>query len=81
MSATPGKIEIQDVQEIAGEKVFILRFLQGRSPDWVGRPFFAAYDPKATWFDHLRPAFGQEKFFFTDEFNAMVEGRWPATKH
>ena len=81
MSATPGKIEIQDVQEIAGEKVFILRFLQGRSPDWVGRPFFAAYDPKATWFDHLRPAFGQEKFFFTDEFNAMVEGRWPATRH
>ena len=81
MSATPGKVEIQDVQEIAGEKVFILRFLQGRSPDWVGRPFFAAYDPKATWFDHLRPAFGQEKFFFTDEFNAMVEGRWPATKH
>ena len=81
MSATPGKIEIQDVQEIAGEKVFILRFLQGRNPDWVGRPFYAAYDPKATWFDHLKPAFGQEKFFFTDEFNAMVEGRWPATRH
>jgi len=81
MSATPGKVEIQDVQEIAGEKVFVLRFLQGRSPDWVGRPFFAAYDPEVTWFDGLRPAFGQEKFFFTDEFNAMVEGRWPATKH
>ena len=46
MSATPGKIEIQDVQEIAGEKVFILRFLQGRNPDWVGRPFYAAYDPR-----------------------------------
>ncbi len=81
MSATPGKVEVQDVQEIAGEKVFILRFLQGRNPDWVGRPFFAAYDPEATWFDQLRPAFGQEKFFFTDEFNAMVEGKWPTTKH
>lgn len=81
MSATPGKVEIQDVQDIAGEKVFILRFLQGRNPDWVGRPFFAAYDPKATWLDQLRPAFGQEKFFFTDEINAMAEGRCVATRH
>ncbi len=81
MSATPGKVEVQDVQEIAGEKVFILRFLQGRSPDWVGRPFFAAYDPEATWYDELRPAFGQEKFFYTDDFNAMVQGRWPTTRH
>ena len=81
MSATPGKVEVQDVQEIAGEKVFILRFLQGRNPDWVSRPFYAAYDPEATWFDQLRPAFGQEKFFYTDDFNAMVQGRWPTTKH
>jgi hypothetical protein len=30
----------------------------------VRRPFFAKYDPDATWLDHLKPAFGRKKFFF-----------------
>ncbi|MGD9861441.1 MAG: KamA family radical SAM protein [Marinobacterium sp.] len=66
MSATPGKVEIQGVTEINGEKVFVLRFIQGRNPDWVQRPFFAAYDENATWLNHLKPAFGEEKFFFEE---------------
>ncbi len=67
MSATPGKIQLLGVTEVKGEKVFVLRFLQGRNPEWVARPFFAKYDPKATWFSALKPAFGEEKFFFEDE--------------
>ncbi len=66
MSAEPGKVEVQGVAEVAGEKVFVLRFIQARNPDWVQRPFFAKYDPHATWLDQLRPAFGEEKFFFED---------------
>lgn len=73
MSAGPGKVEIQGIVELHGEKVFVLRFIQGRNPDWVQRIFFAKYDPQATWFDDLVPAFGEEKFFFTDEYNAMQE--------
>lgn len=73
MSAGPGKVEIQGITELQGEKVFVLRFIQGRNPDWVQRIFFAKYDPQATWFDDLVPAFGEEKFFFTDEYNAMQE--------
>jgi L-lysine 2,3-aminomutase len=64
MSALPGKVEIQGVAEIHGERVFVLRFIQARNPDWVQRPFFARYDPHATWLDQLRPAFGEQKFFF-----------------
>lgn len=71
MSAGPGKVEIQSVMEFNGEKVFVLRFIQGRNPDWVQKTFFAKYDENATWFDDLVPAFGKEKFFFTDEYNAM----------
>lgn len=71
MSAGPGKVEIQSVMEFNGEKVFVLRFIQGRNPDWVQKTFFAKYDENATWFDDLVPAFGEEKFFFTDEYNAM----------
>lgn len=73
MSAGPGKVEIQGIMELQGEQVFVLRFIQGRNPDWVQRPFFAKYDPQAMWFDDLVPAFGEEKFFFTDEYNAMQE--------
>ena len=72
MSAGPGKVEIQSVMEFNGEKVFVLRFIQGRNPDWVQKTFFAKYDENATWFDDLVPAFGEEKFFFTDEYNAMI---------
>jgi L-lysine 2,3-aminomutase len=64
MSTTPGKVQVEGVGEINGEKVFVLRFLQGRNPDWVARPFFAKYDDKATWLSDLQPAFGEEKFFF-----------------
>jgi len=75
MSAGPGKIEIQGVTEIKGEKVFVLRFIQGRNPDWVQKPFFAKYDEKATWLEHLEPAFGEETFFFAEEYAAMQEER------
>lgn len=71
MSAGPGKVEIQGVTEIRGEKLFVLRFIQGRNPDWVQRPFFARYNPRATWLNHLEPAFGEEKFFFQDEYDAI----------
>lgn len=71
MSAGPGKVEVSGVSEINGEKVFVLRFIQARNPDWVQRPFFAKYDEEATWLDDLKPAFGEEKFFWEDEYNAM----------
>lgn len=72
MSAGPGKVEVQGVTEVRGEKVFVLRFIQGRNPDWVQRPFFAKFDPNATWLDQLQPAFGEDKFFFQDEYDAML---------
>jgi len=67
MSANPGKVQVLGVTEVRGEKVFVLRFLQGRNPDWVGRPFFAKYNETATWLNELKPAFGEARFFFQDE--------------
>ncbi|WNV84939.1 lysine 2,3-aminomutase [Umezawaea sp. Da 62-37] len=58
MSAAPGKVLLDGVSTIAGERVFSLRMLQARDPQQVGCQFFAAYDPKAEWFDDLRPALG-----------------------
>lgn len=72
MSANPGKVAVEGITEINGEKVFVLNFLQARNSDWVKRPFFAKFDAEATWLDRLEPAFGQEKFFFQDEFDTML---------
>lgn len=71
MSANPGKIQVLGVAEVGGEKVFVMRFLQGRNPDWVQRPFFAKFDETACWIDELKPAFGEEKFFFEDELEQL----------
>lgn len=73
MSAYPGKVVVRGVREIQGEKIFILNFLQCRNPELVGIPFFAKYDPEATWLDQLKPAFGAEKFFFEKD-NLLGEG-------
>jgi L-lysine 2,3-aminomutase len=67
MSAFPGKILVDGVTEIAGERVFALQLLQARDPSWVRRPFYAKFDPEASWFDELEPAFGESKFFFESE--------------
>jgi len=64
MSAFPGKVRIVGTATVAGEKVFVLEFLQARDPAWVGRPFFARYSETATWLDELEPALGEPRFFF-----------------
>jgi hypothetical protein len=66
MSATPGKVHVAGIANLNDQKVIVLRFLQGRNPDWVQAPFFAKYDKNAIWLDDLQPAF-TEKFFFEDE--------------
>ena len=74
MSATPGKVQVLGVSEAAGERVIVLRMLQGRNPDWVGRPFFARYSETASWLDELEPAFGESEFFYDRELNEMLAG-------
>ena len=67
MSCFPGKCHILGVTEIGGQRAFVLEFLQARDPDLVRRPFFAAYDPKATWFDQLKPLSASDEPFFKTE--------------
>lgn len=73
MSAGPGKIRIAGTAEVQGEKVFVLEFLQGRNPEWAGRPFFAAYNEQAQWLDDLVPAFGAREFFYEREYRKLMK--------
>lgn len=76
MSATPGKVLVDGVAEIHGEKVFVLKFLQARDPAWVNRVFFAKYDEKATWLDQLKPALGEKEWWFQPTIRAMKKQGW-----
>ncbi len=72
MSSLPGKVAIEGIAEVRGEKVFVLTLLQARNPEWCKRPFFAKYDPDISWYNELMPAFGEDKFFFQDEMNEIL---------
>jgi len=73
MSCLPGKVQILGVNKISGEKVFNVGLIQGRDPDWVAKSFFAKFDDKAKWYTDLVPAFGEEKFFFQDELDKILQ--------
>ena len=77
MSATPGKVLVSGVANVMGEDVLALQFLQARNPDWIGRTFFARYDPTATWLDDLEPAFAEAEFFFEEEQRELDVRRRP----
>jgi KamA family protein len=75
MSATPGKVVVDGVAEVAGSKVFVLRMLQARDPVLVGRPFFARYDPDAAWLTDLEPMFAPR--FPYEPAPDELPGLWP----
>jgi KamA family protein len=64
MSTLPGKVHIVGVTQNNGQSVFVLEYLQARDPTLVRSPFFAKFDPKATWFNQLEPATEADRDFF-----------------
>lgn len=76
MSATPGKVCVDGIVEVAGERAFLLHLIQARDPSLVGRPFFARFDPNATWLTDLRPLFA-DRFPFESGARSLP-GLWAA---
>jgi L-lysine 2,3-aminomutase len=75
MSATPGKVAVDGITTIAGIKVFVLRMIQARDPKLVGSPFFARFDPDATWLTDLEPVFAPR--FPYEPAPEALPGLWP----
>jgi KamA family protein len=75
MSATPGKVAVDGITTIAGLKVFVLRMIQARDPNLVGSPFFARFDPDATWLTDLEPVFAPR--FPYEPVPDELPGLWP----
>ncbi len=75
MSATPGKVCVDGVTEVAGTPVFVLRMIQARDPRLVGTPFFARFDPQATWLTDLVPAFADRFPWDPAGYQAVTDDR------
>ena len=71
MSANPGKILIDGIIEVNGEKKFVLKFLQARNPKLVNKTFLAKYNAEATWFDELE--LDTITFSYNDELSDTYE--------
>ena len=72
MSAFPGKVHVLGVQEVGGEKAFVLEYLQCRRGEPVRQPFCAKFDPEATWFDTLEPLTDRDKPFFPGSWEELT---------
>jgi KamA family protein len=73
MSAFPGKVKIVGVTRLGDQRAFILEYIQARDPDLVRRPFFAKFDPSASWYDELEPLTERDRMFFPKLAGDMVQ--------
>ena len=73
MSSIPGKILVDGTATINGNKVFVLKMIQGRDPEWANHLFFARFDPRATSLEQLEPVSGERKFFFERSLREVTE--------
>ena len=78
MSTAPGKVLLDGITTIEDQKVFVLKMIQGRDPEWANRVFFAHFDAKAISLDQLEPAFDGHEFFFERSLRRMVPITVPA---
>lgn len=74
MSTLPGKVHVLGVARVGGERAFMLEYLQARDSSLVRRPFFARFDPQATWFDQLEPlTFADARFWPSGEESELSD--------
>jgi lysine 2,3-aminomutase len=70
MTSSAGKISVMGTAEVNGEKVFALKFTEGRNMEWLDKVFLAKYDDKQHTVDLLEPLDTPE-FFFRDELRQI----------
>lgn len=63
MTSSAGKISLLGTTEINGEKVFALKFNEGRNMDWMDTVYFAKYDEKENTIEKLKPYEGDRHFY------------------
>ena len=70
MTTSAGKISILGTAIVRGEKVFALKFSEGRDMAWLDRVFLARYDRTTNNVALLQP-YDTDRFFFEDDLVAI----------
>lgn len=66
MTSSAGKVSMLGSMEVKGEKVFVLKFNEGRNMEWIDEVYLAHYDGQENTIENLRP-YGADKYFYEDE--------------
>jgi len=66
MTSSAGKISMLGTVDLHGQKLFALKFNEGRNMEWMDKVYLAYYDEKENTIANLKP-FGSDKHFFEDE--------------
>ncbi len=66
MTSSAGKVSLLGTLEVKGEKVFALKFNEGRNMEWLDEVYLAKYDEKQNAIEKLEP-FDSDKYFYEDE--------------
>lgn len=72
MTSSAGKVSLLGELEVHGEKVFALKFNEGRNMEWMDKVYLAKYDPEQNTIEKLKP-FEGEKHFYEDELHNIEE--------
>lgn len=72
MTTSAGKISILGAAEVNGEKLFALKFSEGRRMEWLDRVFLAKYDETTNNVALLEP-YDSDEFFFEQELRDIEE--------
>jgi len=84
MTSSAGKISLMGTTEIKGEKLFVLKFNEGRNMNWLNKVYLAKYDENENTIANLKP-YPEDKHFYEDELkqieNELEEKLLKAMKH
>lgn len=70
MTSSAGKTSLMGTAIVNGEKVFVLKFNEARSMQWMDRVYLAKYDEKENTIEKLKP-FDTPKYFYENELHEI----------
>lgn len=70
MTSSAGKISLLGIAEVNGEKVFALKFNEGRNMEWMDRVYLTKFDEKENTIEKLKP-YDTDKHFFENELHKI----------
>ncbi len=66
MTSSAGKVSLLGTLDVKGEKVFALKFNEGRNMEWLDEVYLAKYDEKQNTIEKLEP-FDSDRYFYEEE--------------